>query len=75
LGGLVEMKIHYRKPSLVEQMNNAIAVSAGPNAKPIDYFEVTGEELNSNYSNFDRSTGNNNVVQYSYKGVAIKVKE
>jgi len=69
------MKIHYRKPSLVEQMNNAIAVSAGPNAKPIDYFEVTGEELNSNYSNFDRSTGNNNVVQYSYKGVAIKVKE
>ena len=74
MGGLVEMKIHYRKPSLVEQMNNAIAVSAGPNVKPIDYFELTSEELNANYSNFDR-TIKDKIIYYSYKGIPVKVKE
>jgi hypothetical protein len=68
------MKIHYRKPSLVEQMNNAIAVSNEPNVKPIDYFELTSEELNANYSNFDR-TIKEKVIHYSYKGVPVKVKE
>jgi hypothetical protein len=42
--------------------------------KPIDYIELTGDELNSNYSNFDR-TIINNIIHYSYKGVPIKVKE
>ena len=74
LGGLVEMKIHYRKPSLIEQMNNAIAVSNEPNVKPIDYFELSSEELNANYSNFDR-TIKEKVIHYSYKGVPVKVKE
>jgi hypothetical protein len=68
------MKIHYRKPRLIEQMNNAIAVSAGPNAKPIDYFELTSDELSSNYSNFDRSI-KDKIIYYSYKGIPIKVNE
>ena len=75
LGGLVEMKIHYRKPTILEQMNNAIAVSAELNVKPIDYFELTGEELNANYSNFDRSSQPGGSTQYSYKGIPVKVKE
>jgi hypothetical protein len=71
---MVEMKIHYRKPSLVEQMNNAIAISTGPNAKPIDYFELTSDELSANYSNFDR-TIKDKIIYYSYKGIPVKVKE
>jgi hypothetical protein len=64
------MKIKYRNPTLIEQMNEAIATSK----KPIDYFELSGEELNANYSNFDR-TIKNKVIHYSYKGIEIKVKE
>ena len=75
MGGLVEMKIHYREPTVVEQMNNAINVSAEANRKPIDYFELTSEELNSNYSNFDRSANKDNTISYSYKGIPVKVKE
>jgi hypothetical protein len=56
-------------------MNNAIKVSDEANRKPIDYFELTSQELNSNYSNFDKTTGKDNTTAYSYKGVAIKVKE
>jgi hypothetical protein len=65
------MKIHYRKPTILEQMADAIRDSK----KPIECFEITSEELNSNYSNFDRSSNNNNIVQYSYKGIPVKVKE
>jgi len=64
------MKIHYRKFTLLEQMANAIRDSK----KPIDYFELTSEELNANYSNFDR-TVKDKVIHYSYKGVLVKVKE
>ena len=71
MGRLVEMKIHYRKPTILEQMADAIRDSK----KPIEYFEINREELNSNYSNFDRSSSNNNIVQYSYKGIPIKVKQ
>jgi len=71
MGGLVEMKIHYRELTVLEQMADAIRDSK----KPIDYFELTSEELNANYSNFDRSSNNNNIVQYSYKGIPIKVKQ
>jgi hypothetical protein len=45
------MKIHYRKPTLIEQMTEAIETAK----QPIDYFELSGEELNANYSNFDRT--------------------
>ena len=69
------MKIHYREPTVVEQMNNAINVSAEANRKPIDYFELTSEELNSNYSNFDRTVDKNNTTHYSYKGIPVKVKQ
>ena len=69
------MKIHYREPTVLEQMNNAIRVSADLNKKPIEYFELTNNELNANYSNFDRTAGNDGVLQYSYKGILIKVTE
>lgn len=65
------MKIHYREPTLLELMNNAIRDSM----KPIDYFDLTGEELNSYYSNFDRAAGKDNKISYSYKGIPIKVKQ
>jgi hypothetical protein len=74
VGGLVEMKIHYRDPTVVEQMNNAINVSAEANRKPIDYFELTSEEINANYSNFDR-TIKDKIIYYSYKGIPVKVKQ
>jgi hypothetical protein len=64
------MKIHYRKPTLLEQMADAMRDSK----KPIDYFELTGEELNANYSNFDR-TIKDKIIYYSYKGIPIKVKQ
>ena len=64
------MKIHYRKPTVLEQMADAIRDSK----KPIDYFELTSEEINSHYSNFDR-TIKDKIIHYSYKGVPIKVKE
>ena len=70
LGRLVEMKIYYREPTVLEQMNDAIRDSK----KPIDYFELTGEELNANYSNFDR-TIKDKIIYYSYKGIPIKVKQ
>jgi hypothetical protein len=64
------MKIHYRKPTVLEQMADAIRDSK----KPIDYFELTSEEINSHYSNFDR-TIKDKIIYYSYKGVPVKVKE
>ena len=70
MGRLVEMKIHYREPTLLELINEAISVSK----KPIDYFELTSDELNSNYSNFDR-TIKDKIIHYSYKGIPIRVKE
>ena len=75
LGGLVEMKIHYRKPTLLEQMDLAVRDCNSPGTKPIDYFELTSEELNANYSNFDRSINKDNKTSYSYKGIPIKVNE
>jgi len=67
------MKIHYRKPNLVEQMNNAIAVSAGPNAKPIDHFELHQEEFSQHFSSFDKSQQQDGTTQYSFKSIPIKV--
>jgi hypothetical protein len=64
------MKIRYREPTVLEQMRDAIRDSK----KPIDYFELTSEEINANYSNFDR-TVKNKIIYYSYKGVPVKVKE
>jgi hypothetical protein len=64
------MKIHYREPTVLEQMADAIRDSK----KPIDYFELTSEEINANYSNFDR-TIKDKIIYYSYKGIPVKVKQ
>ena len=69
------MKIHYREPTVLEQMNNAIRVSNEVNKKPIDYFELTSDEHNSNYSNFDRTADKGGNLVYSYKGIPVKVKQ
>ena len=64
------MKIHYRESTVLEQMLDAIRDSKNP----IDYFELTSEELNANYSNFDR-TIKDKIIYYSYKGIPVKVKQ
>jgi hypothetical protein len=64
------MKIQYREPNLIEQMNEAINMAK----QPIDYFELSSEEINANYSNFDR-TIKDKIIYYSYKGIPVKVKE
>jgi hypothetical protein len=69
LGGLVEMKIHYRKPDLLEEMKRAIADSK----EPIDYFELTPEEFNQHFSSFDKSFLRDNSVQYMFRGIPLKV--
>jgi hypothetical protein len=65
------MKIHYREPTVLEQMNDAISSAK----KPIEYFELTNQELGSCYSSFDKTNHKDNVVSYSYKGIPVKVKE
>ena len=62
------MKIKYRKPTLIEQMNEAIDTSN----QPIDYFELTQQEFQSVFNNLDK-TNSKNTVAYSYKGITIKV--
>jgi hypothetical protein len=64
------MKIHYRNPTLIEQMTDAITTSK----TPIEYFELTPDELNSYYSYFDR-TIKDKIIYYSYKGIPIKVAD
>ena len=67
------MKIHYRKSSLVEQINNAIAVSAVPNAKPIDHFEFDQEEFSQHFSNLNKSHQQHGNTQYSFKSIPSKI--
>ena len=62
------MKIKYRKPTLIEQMSEAIDKAN----QPIDYFELTQQEFQSVFNNLDK-TNSKNTVAYSYKGIAIKV--
>ena len=63
------MKIHYRKPDLLEEMKKAIADSK----EPIDYFELTPEEFNQHFSSFDKSFLRDNSVQYMFRGIPLKV--
>ena len=63
------MKIHYRELNILDKMNDAIQNSK----KPIAFFELSKEELNSYYTSFDRM--GQTEVTYSYKGVPIRVKE
>jgi hypothetical protein len=62
------MKIKYRKPTLIEQMNEAIATAK----KPIDYFELSSTEFQSVFNSLDK-TNSKNTTTYSYKGIEIKV--
>ncbi len=64
------MKIHYREPSLIEQMTEAITNSQ----QPIDYFELSQQEFQSVFSSLDKNKSAN-TVSYSYKGIPIKVKD
>jgi hypothetical protein len=68
------MKVYYREPTLLELMNDAVRDSATGNTKPIEYFELNTDELNSYYSYFDR-TIINKIIHYSYKGIPIKVSD
>lgn len=65
------MKIHYRDFTLIEKMNVAIRDSK----KPIDYFEITNKEFDTNYSHFGKTQHRDGTQSYSYKGITIKVKE
>ena len=64
------MKIKYRKPTLIEQMNEAIATAK----QPIDHFELTQSEFQNIFNNLDK-TNTKNTVSYSYKGITIKVAD
>lgn len=64
------MKIKYRKPTLIEQMNEAIETAK----KPIDYFELTSSEFQSVFNSLDK-TNSKNTTTYSYKGIAVKVQD
>ena len=63
------MKIHYRKPDLLEEMKKAIADSK----EPIDHFELTSVEFNQHFSSFDKSFQQDNSVQYMFRGIPLKV--
>jgi len=63
------MKIHYKKPDLLDEMRRAIATSK----EPIDHFELTQEEFNSNFTFFDKSFLLDNSVQYMFRGIPLKV--
>lgn len=64
------MKIKYRKPTLVEQMTEAIDTAK----QPIDYFELSQQEFQSVFNNLDKSKSGDKI-SYSYKGIAIKVAD
>jgi hypothetical protein len=63
------MKIHYRKPDLLEEMKAAIAASK----EPIDHFELTPDEFNQHFSSFDKSFQKDNSVEYMFRGIPLKV--
>jgi hypothetical protein len=64
------MKIKYRKPTLTEQMAEAIETAK----QPIDYFELTQKEFQSIFNSLDKSKSGDTTT-YSYKGISIKVAD
>jgi ArsR family metal-binding transcriptional regulator len=64
------MKIQYRKPSLIEQITEAIDTAT----KPIESIELTQSEFQSVFNYLDK-TNNKNTITYSFKGIAIKVAD
>lgn len=64
------MKIQYRKPTLIEQISEAIVTAK----KPIDAIVLTAAEFNSVFSYLDK-TKNKDTMSYTYKGISIKVAD
>ena len=64
------MKIQYRKPSLIEQINEAINTAK----QPIESIVLTSAEFNSVFSYLDK-TKNKDTMSYTYKGISIKVSD
>ena len=64
------MKIVYRKPTLIEQMTEAIATAK----QPIDCFELTQSEFQTVLDKLDKSYAGMKTL-YSYKGISIKVAD
>jgi len=64
------MKIEYRKPSLIENMIEAIETTK----RPIDAFVLTQSEFQSVYNHLHKAV-NNNVTTYSFRGYSIKVTD
>ena len=64
------MKIHYRKPTILEQMDDAIRDTT----QCIDYFELTVEEFDQNYDSFDKGVNTEGIAQFTYKGILVKVR-
>jgi hypothetical protein len=64
------MKIEYRKPTTIEQMTEAIAMST----KPIEAIVLTQSEFQSVFSYLDKIV-NTNTTTYSFKGITVKVAD
>ena len=70
------MKIQYRKPTLIEQMTEAIATAK----QPIEAIVLTQTEFQSviNYLDKSQSPGLDHSGEkraYSFKGIPIKVQD
>jgi len=64
------MKILYRKPTLIEQIIEAIETAK----QPIEAIVLTEKEFQSVFNNLDKNK-NLDTVTYSYKGITIKVAD
>lgn len=68
------MKIKYRKPTLIEQITDAIATSTAK--KPIEAIVLTQGEFQSIYNYLDKTAHKaGGPLTYSYKGIPIKVED
>lgn len=65
------MKIQYRKPSLIEQMTEAISTAK----QPIESIVLTQTEFQSVINYLDKSRHNDVTAPttYSFKGIPVKV--
>ena len=64
------MKIKYREPTLIEQMNEAIAMAK----QPIEAIVLTASEFNSVFSYLDK-TKTKDTISYTFKGIEVKVQD
>jgi hypothetical protein len=67
------MKIQYRTPTVLEEMDDAISANFG--GQRIDYFKLTGHEFRKHYGAFDKTAAPAGVTLYSYKGIPIEVEQ